>query len=378
MPFLGTSTMLSAPWKAGDRTLITTMGRRSAYVYVDYSTTKPEPVQHDLIWLDLQTTATIPSTTPLAAAAAPPSTPPWPDDYFSGSPRDEAMKMREQAMIAAKGTAWGVLTSETSSISNPNGSRDGTRIAYTISESSVDGHPDWHNDTADIKVLSLTSPRAAAGAAAPLQGASDPGFLEYYPAFSSDDAFIAFTRAPAPSNLNRCRQGVDGCTNPPAGLGANPDGPYYNRKGEIYVVPSSGSTTPHRLRANDPVACSGETSPGVLNSWPKWSSAFREQGGKRYYFIIFSSARAYPGQFNLQPTSYTPPIETKSSQLYMAVLEVDIASGAVTSYPAVYLWNQGYLATVGSEQAVPLMTSNLTPAWEDFTIPEVPPVIIPR
>lgn len=377
MPFLGASTMLPGPWMNGDRTLITTMGRRSNYIYVDYSN-KPEPLQHDLIWIDLQTTATIPSSATLPAAEGAPGAPPWPDDFYSGSPRDEAMKMREQAILAAKGTGWGVLATEPSgSISNPNASHDGTRIAYTVSESSVDGHPDWHNNTADIKILTLSGPRAAATGGTPLMGASSPQFLEYYPAFSSDDAFIAFTRAPAPSNLNRCRQGVNNCQNSPASLGENPDGPYYNRKGEIYVVRSTGGE-PHRLRANDPVACSGETSPGVLNSWPKWSSTFREEGGKRYYFIIFSSARSYPGQFNLQPTMYTPPIETKSSQLYMGVLEEDIATGALTSYPALYLWNQGYLATGVNQEAVPLMTSNLTPAWEDFEIPEVPPVIIPR
>ncbi len=31
-------------------------------------------------------------------------------------------------------------------------------------------------------------------------------FLEYYPAFSPDDAFVAFNRAPAPSNTTRCRE----------------------------------------------------------------------------------------------------------------------------------------------------------------------------
>jgi hypothetical protein len=371
MPFLGTSTMLPAPWGEGDRTLLTTMGRRSAYVYINYGD-KPEPIVHDLIWIDLATSATIPSAVPAATMTVP-----WPDDAGQDGARITAKDAREAAILAAQGTAWGLLYSDPAgSISNPTASKTGLQIAFNVSESSIDGHPDWHNNTADIKVLTLTSTRAAAGAAAPLTGASDPAFLEYYPSFSPDDTFIAFNRAPAPSNTSRCRQGVSGCANSPAGLGANPDGPYYNRMGEIAIVPSGGGT-PHRLRANDPVACSGESSPGVLNSWPKWSSAVREIDGKNYYFIIFSSARAYEGQFALTPTAYTPPIETKSSQLYMSVVEHNPATGEIISYAPIYLWNQNYLAT-GPDSYEVLQTANLTPAWEDFSIPEVPPVVVVR
>lgn len=377
MPFLGTAAMLPTPWlEQGDRTLITTMGRRGTsmdHIYINYGD-KPEPTVHDLIWIDLQANVTIPTQIPAAEGCA--GAPPWPDDCYTGSPRDNAAQEREQAILAAKGTAWGVLYSDPSgSISNPVSSHAADRIAYAVSESSVDGHPDWHNNTADIKILSLTGPRTA-GTATALAGASSPDYLEYYPSFSPDDLFIAFNRAPAPSNKSRCRQGVESCENDPASLGENPDGPYYNRKGEIYIVPSAGGE-PHRLRGNDPVACSGETSPGVLNSWPKWSSAVREYEGKNYYFVIFSSARAYPGQFNLQHTDYTPPIETKSSHLYMSVVEHDPETGALTSYAPIYLWNQNYLAT-GPDAYEELNTANLTPAWEDFSIPEVPPVIIIR
>lgn len=368
IPFLGTATMLPAPWETGDRTMLATMGRRSGYVYINYGD-KPEPTTHDLIWVDLTTNAVIPSVVPPSG-----QTIPFSDDFYLYE-REQAALEREAAIISAQGTAWDVLWTEgTASISNPAASKTGLQLAYSVSESSIDGHPDWHNNTADIKVLTLTSPRVAAGASTPLAGASDPGFLEYYPAFSPDDAFIAFNRAPAPSNTTRCRQGVDDCINNPAGLGENPDGPYYNRKGEVYVVPSAGGT-PHRLRANDPVACSGEVSPGVLNSWPKWSSAVRDIDGKNYYFIIFSSARAYDGQFNLTPTDYTPPIETKSSQLYMSVVVHDPATNEITSYAPIYLWNQNYLAT-GPDTYVELATANLTPAWEDFSIPEVPPVVV--
>lgn len=378
IPFLGTAAMLPAPWLEGDRTMIATMGRRDAHIYINYGD-KPEPTVHDLIWIDLQANATIPTELPAAAPECEPM-PPWPDDCYTGWPRDEASQQREAAILEAQGTAWDVLYSDPAgSISNPVSSNAGDRLAYAVSESSVDGHPDWHNNTADIRVLSLTGPRAAAGAAAPLEGASSPGFLEYYPAFSPDDLFVAFNRAPAPSNTSRCREGVGEppCVNNPASLGENPDGPYYNRKGEIYVVPSVGAAEPHRLRGNDPVACSGETSPGVLNSWAKWSSAVREYEGKNYYFVIFSSARAYEGQFNLMPTAFTPPIETKSSHLYMSVIEHDPETGALTSYAPIYLWNQNYLVT-GPDTYEDLQTANLTPAWEDFSIPMVPPEVIVR
>jgi len=400
MPFLGTSTMMKAAFDAGDRTLITTMGRRAdsptPYLYINYGypwggdhgdASTFEPNVHDLIWIDLGTTVAVADTLP--AANDPPRTdgaPPWATDY-TGEERRVAATSRGEQITAAEGTAWGVIATEASgSITTPVATKGAVqRVAYSLSESSIDGHPDWHNNTADIKIVDLTSPRASAGAGVALAGASDPSMLEYYPAFSPDDLFVAFTRAPAPTNTTRCRQGnstvrndptSDKCDNKTKDLGANPDGPYYNRKGEIVVVSAAGGT-PHRLRGNDPVMCGGEVSPGVLNSWPKWSSKVRvdETTGKQYYFVLFSSARAYPDQFDLVPTQFTPPILNKSSQLYMSVVEYDPATQTTTSYAAIYLWNQNYLSTGGGAYE-PLKTANLTPAWEDFSIPEVPPVIV--
>jgi hypothetical protein len=78
--------------------------------------------------------------------------------------------------------------------------------------------------------------------------------------------------------------------------------------------------------------------------------------GKNYYFLIFSSARKYPGSFNVSPTA-------PSSQLYMAAMVEDASSHALTLYGGVYLWNQDS------------KTSNLTPAWDTFKIPKVPPPV---
>jgi hypothetical protein len=98
-------------------------------------------------------------------------------------------------------------------------------------------------------------------------------------------------------------------------------------------------------------------------------------GGKTYYFLIFSSARKYPGSFNVPPHPiYTPAtLDTRSSQLYMASIVVDDATGEVTTYPAIYLWNQTRLIANGV--VAEIQYSDLTPAWDDFVIP---PVEIPR
>jgi hypothetical protein len=160
-------------------------------------------------------------------------------------------------------------------------------------------------------------------------------------------------------------------------LGENPDGPYYNRNGEIHIVRRGGGD-PIRLVANDPVSCTNETARGSINSWPRWSPRTAEDDqGNTYYFLIFSSARNYPGAFPLPKARLTPEVSNKSSQLYMAPIVVD-AAGNVTTYPAIYLWNQNILVDA-TGNAVIQQTSNLTPAWDDFSIPEVPPVIeVPR
>ena len=103
------------------------------------------------------------------------------------------------------------------------------------------------------------------------------------------------------------------------------------------MIPAAGGT-PHRLAANDPPACSGLTSPGVTNSWPKWSpESTTTLSGKTYYWLTFSSTRAG-----------TKP------QLFVTPLVVE--NGVPTSYPAIYLWNQ------------PAGEANHTPAWDVFQL----------
>lgn len=153
----------------------------------------------------------------------------------------------------------------------------------------------------------------AGGTSSPIPGANTPMFNEYYPTFSPDDRFIAFNRVP------------DGQSS------------YNNGAAEVFAIPRAGGT-PFRLRANDPPACSGRTSPGVTNSWPKWAPGASDANGKRYYWLTFSSTRG-PGN---NPQLYvTPIVDDGTTQ---------------TTYPALYLWNQ------------PPAENNHTPAWDNFGI----------
>jgi hypothetical protein len=332
-PWLGVQTMTSAHWKTGDRILVSSYANRTEPF-------SPQNSERDrLVWFDLETTAVIPSEVPSISASMPPN-------------RDDMRKQRNDAITAAKGSAWDLLAmdGETANAVTPSFSNDGKRIAYVSTDKSPNGHSAYEANVADVKIVPYNDRKG--GAVKPLQGASSPDWYEYYPSFSPDDRYLTFTRAPK--------------------KGSSPDGPYYNRNGEIYVIASDGSGEPVRLMANDPPACSNQKSPGVLNSWSKWSPKAREQDGKTYYFLIFSSARKYPDAFDIPRSMYTPStLDTRSSQLYMTAFVVD-GAGKITSYPAVYLWNQNRLQE-GMMAATAVSTSNLTPAWAEF---ELPPVVV--
>jgi hypothetical protein len=110
-------------------------------------------------------------------------------------------------------------------------------------------------------------------------------------------------------------------------------------------------------------------------------------GGKSYYFLVFSSGRKYADEFSAQfplPSNALASFKglPLSSQLYLAAVVVDDMTGAITSYPAVYIWNQNRTPGAGGN-AASLNYSNLTPAWDPIklpplVIPEVPSDVIPR
>jgi hypothetical protein len=158
------------------------------------------------------------------------------------------------------------------------------------------------------------------GTVTKIEGASDPNLNESYPSFSADDQLIAFMRSnnaadtsPAPS--------------------------YDNPNAEVWVVPSGGGPSV-RLAANQPNSCGGGgTSPGVTNSWPKWSPGpVGESSGKRYYWLTFSSRR---GPTHLPQIYVAPVVRTETG---------------ILTYPALYLWNQ------------PANEANHTPAWDQLQI----------
>lgn len=219
-----------------------------------------------------------------------------------------------ETQSTAQGTGWGVVArggDGTNGAGNPAFSHDGKTIAYHRASSvAVAGSA----SNADIYTVPYNN--RAGGTAQALTGASDGSKNEYYPAFSADDAFIAFSRADSGSS-------------------------YSNTLAEVFVVPSGGGTAT-RLAANDPPACSGATSPGVTNSWPKWSPAVGSYKGRSFYWLVFSSTRAGLGH----------------PQLYMAGVEIDNGTIAMQG-AAIYLWNQ------------PGAESNHTPAWDLFSIPPV-------
>jgi hypothetical protein len=219
-----------------------------------------------------------------------------------------------------EGTAWGVLArgGDTRGAGAPAWSHDGNTIAYV----STDAESTGRLDQGDADIYLVPWAERAGGTAAPLAGASDPSLDEYYPAWSADDRLIAFDRAPGGAQM------------------------YNQSQAEVFVVPSTGGTAV-RLAANDPPACGGArpASPGVTNSWPKWSPDVQTAGTRSFYWITFSSTRAGGGV----------------PQLYVAPVVVDRASGGaapkITTYPALYPWNQ------------PATEHNHTPAWNTIVIP---------
>jgi hypothetical protein len=217
-----------------------------------------------------------------------------------------------EAASQAAGTGWGQLarTGDGDMAAAPAFSHDGETIAYT-SAATLDGENAFMGG-ADVYTIPYAG--GAGGSAAPLAGAADASFSEGYSAFSPDDAFIAFSRVPvAQTSVN-------------------------NPQSEVLVVPAGGGSAV-RIVGNDPPVCGGAASPGVTNGWPKWSPQVTQDGARTFYWLTFSSTRRQAGV----------------PQLYVAGMVVE--NGAVTTYPAIYLWNQ------------PETENNHTPAWDVFDIP---------
>jgi len=324
MPWQSSSTLTKNHWSDGERIIVTALGgpRSAPFDSNVANSTDYHWTDSELIWMDVGTAASVPQATDLGTL--------------------------NPALTAAEGTAWGTIATDgdPGAAVLPNWSHDGLLVTYTSTRNPTNGHLSKTDASTPADIYIVPYNDRAGGPAKPVEGAADPTFREYYPAFSPDDQLIAFNRVETMTSA-----------------------PYYNSDGEIWIVPKAGGA-PTRLAANDPPACTGELSPGITNSWPRWSPSAQASQGKTYYFLVFSSARLHDGQFDL-PDPYDGLATVKSSHLYMAAVVVDDASGSVTTYPAVYLWNQNRVVDGVSVSTV--QTSNLTPAWDEFKIP--PPIV---
>lgn len=118
----------------------------------------------------------------------------------------------------------------------PAWSADGLTIAFVR---GIASDAAWTFDApCDIYVVP-----ASGGTATPLAGASGDGF-NYYPSYSPDGKWLAFTRH------------ISGTTT------------YADPKAEIFIIPAAGGQRV-RLAAND--AENGTSLTNVSNSWPTWS-----------------------------------------------------------------------------------------------------------
>ena len=216
-----------------------------------------------------------------------------------------------EATSADVDKGWGIVarTGDAQGAAGPSFSHDGTKVIYFSAPDVGAGEITAGNG--DLFIVPYADRKG--GAVTPL--ASDPSSSSFYPQFSADDRLVAFNKVPR------------GQTS------------YNDPADEIYVVPSSGGGASVRLKANDPPACTGSKSPGVTNSWPKWSPKATPSGSKTYYWLTFSSTR----------------VDGKNPQLYVTGIVVE--GSTITTYPALYLWNQP-----GDEH-------NHTPAWDVFAIP---------
>jgi hypothetical protein len=326
LPWLGAITFSKMDWM-NEKVAVTTYGCPTP--------TGSTWTMQELPWWTGQTCSTQSPTLMWMQLDAPAAA--W-DAGNSGAP------MVVDQVMGGFGTSWGFIerTGDTNGAEFANWSHDGTKIIYVSTNAGKDGR--LASGTADI--YSVPFNNKMGGAAAPVSGASDSSAQEYYPSFSEDDKFIAFDRSTQ--------------------MGSN--GMYYNPYGEVYVVPAGGGTAT-RLNANDPVSCLSSKSPGVYNSWPKWSPDVEScPDGNTYYWIVFSSARLnLPFQVsNFKMGSADGP----TSQLYMTAVTVD-GNGNVTTYPALYIWNQP-TTSLSDSPAPGKPQSNHTPVWETIAIPRHP------
>jgi hypothetical protein len=363
---LGTQAFSGAHYKTGDRVEIAQLGD-SLDQPEAAGTTTLEPVQTACQGGGSGYPNPCPASTVVSQLA-------WINLEWDGS-GDAGSRPTAKPGATSNG-GWGILArtgDETNSAGTPDWSHDGLTVAYTSATpefSTMDGRLEGPTTSgtmpaggfavppagtsADIKTVPYSANATVGGAggtATAVPGASDPTKNEYFPAFSPDDKLLAFNSVPYTASM------------------------YDDPLAEVYVVPFNAGAggTAVRLAANDPVACTGVTSPGVQNTWPKWAPnpipatdggvadggtpAPQVIDGVTYYWVTFSSTRSATSM--------------GKEQIYVAGVTVD-ATGKVQTYAPIYLWNQTDT------------DNNLIPSWGEFALPPPtimpppPPVVIPK
>lgn len=215
-----------------------------------------------------------------------------------------------EASSTAQGTGWGIVTrtGDTGWAASASFAHTSDTMLYASGTTVNAGIT-----VTDGKLMTVPYNNRLGGTATPITGAADAAYNQFYPTFSPDDTYVAYNRVATGSSS------------------------YNNSQSEVYVIRTDGTKPPQRLAANDPPSCTGKVSPGVTNSWPKWAPGASDDSGKRYYWLTFSSTRAAGN-----PQLYVTPVIDDGTTL--------------TTYPALYLWNQ------------PAAENNHTPAWDNFSI----------
>jgi hypothetical protein len=298
-PWAGAPTFSGAFWQPGNRRMVTTSSQQKEME--PWSTDNKQPAK--LVWYNLD------APTPTQSVG--------------------------QGPIAAAGQQYGVIArnGDGNGAAFPTWSHDGNTIVYS---SSNGGCMDGRLEKGATDLYSVPYANGNGGDAKPVPGASDGSWEEFYAAYSPDDRLVVFNRVPAGEVM------------------------YANPNAEIFFVPvgnAPGAGQPIRLNANDPVQCSGKSSPGQNNHFPKWAPAKAEYEGQSYYWIVYSSNRAGIPKVR---SSYDGK-DHDVSQLYLTA--ITFKDGEYKTYPSIYLWNQ------------PTDSVNTTPVWDMLEIPPAPPIL---
>ena len=308
-PWAGAATFSGSVWQDGKRMMVTTSSEQNEQL--PWSTDDKQPAK--LVWYNLDS-PTPPTLTSVGADQQPIA----------------QMSANNYGVIARNGDSNGVAF--------PTWSHDGSTIIYS---STNGGCMDGRLEKGATDLYSVPYNDGNGGAAKPVPGASDKSWEEYYAAYSPDDTMVLFDRVPAGDVM------------------------YANDSAEIYFVPlgsAPGAGTAVRLAANDPVACTGQKSPGINNHFPKWAPAAQSYKGRTYYWVIYSSNRA--GIPCVTATNGDGKCH-KISQLYLTA--VSIENGTYKTYKSVYLWWQA-----PPTDKNPMV--NTTPVWDIITIPPAAPI----